>query len=438
VRPLVLLALFACSALSSADAASVFAKVRKSVLKVQSKDSVGSAFLVGDGTMAVTAEHVVASGAVNVIGHKTNVTVLLTDKARDLAILKFGRKLGNGLPILPGRAATGTKVYAIGSALGVLDLSISEGIVSGYRSQPECTVVQFTAPISEGCSGGPVLDDSGRVVAVVSFAIEDGQNLNFGTASGHVAELIAATAKFRFGPDGVRTAIGKLGITVRSTSIYAAANTRSRVYYRLNANERLVIDSSPYQSYYRVLMSNGWYGYVRREHVKNVGTEVTVKRGDEPRPKTLGEALRDTKVPWQDALTARRGDETFLQFITRAGGDLIGRYEDTRDPKKTGSAYLVQKLIALGKGVNLSGSVGTQMAEGLPVEVAERAAGDRVYLQVKGQVGPLACVLVTSKLYLTVDSESRLVRHGFLNLDEEVALILAVRRDEDKFVHKGK
>ena len=42
------------------------------------------------------------------------------------------------------------------------------GVVSGFRSLDGSDYVQFSAPISPGNSGGPVIDAHGQVVAVAS------------------------------------------------------------------------------------------------------------------------------------------------------------------------------------------------------------------------------------------------------------------------------
>jgi hypothetical protein len=66
-----------------------------------------------------------------------------------------------------------------------MEFSLSEGIVSGKRSEDPVSkvtreLIQITAPLSPGNSGGPVLDKKGHVVAVAEMASRnDLQNLNF-------------------------------------------------------------------------------------------------------------------------------------------------------------------------------------------------------------------------------------------------------------------
>lgn len=83
---------------------------------------------------------------------------------------------------------------AIGSPLG-LEATVSTGVVSAVREVKGVRVVQVTAPISPGSSGGPVIDRYGRVVGVTTFLLREGQNLNFAIAMEHVVELLERDSK---------------------------------------------------------------------------------------------------------------------------------------------------------------------------------------------------------------------------------------------------
>lgn len=50
---------------------------------------------------------------------------------------------------------------------------MSTGIVSGFRSDGGRQLIQFTAPISPGNSGGPVVNRRGRVIGVTEAKIVD-------------------------------------------------------------------------------------------------------------------------------------------------------------------------------------------------------------------------------------------------------------------------
>ena len=74
----------------------------------------------------------------------------------------------------------GEKIYTVSNPLGCIDC-VSEGLVAN-RSQlvddPDYRMIQITAPISQGSSGGPVLNACGRVEGIVYGTFVNGQNMN--------------------------------------------------------------------------------------------------------------------------------------------------------------------------------------------------------------------------------------------------------------------
>lgn len=82
----------------------------------------------------------------------------------------------------------GERVYAIGSPLG-LELSLSDGLIAGLRSEGEVRLVQTTAPISPGSSGGGLFDAEGNLIGITTFHLVGGQNLNFAIAAERLVAL---------------------------------------------------------------------------------------------------------------------------------------------------------------------------------------------------------------------------------------------------------
>ncbi|WP_249661787.1 S1 family peptidase, partial [Lysinibacillus fusiformis] len=82
------------------------------------------------------------------------------------------------LPVkIEGQLVRGQKIVAIGSPLGLFN-SVSDGIVSGFRDLRKMSMIQFTAAISNGSSGGALLDMHGRLVGLITAGFDLTQNLN--------------------------------------------------------------------------------------------------------------------------------------------------------------------------------------------------------------------------------------------------------------------
>jgi hypothetical protein len=117
-------------------------------------------------------------------------SLVAIDASADLAVLKIPGlaapplKLGQSEDV-----AVGDAVYAIGNPEG-LEGTFSEGIVSGIRTIGADKLLQITAPISPGSSGGPVINGRGDVVGVAVATFSEGQNLNFAIPSSYLASLL--------------------------------------------------------------------------------------------------------------------------------------------------------------------------------------------------------------------------------------------------------
>jgi S1-C subfamily serine protease len=143
----------------------------------------GSAFFVKPHTL-VTNLHVVNGASQirvsSITEDRTDARAILYygDAQKDLAILKVDGMDGTPLVLTIDAHNIGDRVFAVGNPKG-LEGTFSEGIISGFRRDENVNLIQLTAPISPGSSGGPVLDDYGKVIGVAAAAIEGGQNLNF-------------------------------------------------------------------------------------------------------------------------------------------------------------------------------------------------------------------------------------------------------------------
>ena len=141
--------------------------------------SLGSGFVIDRNGDILTNDHVVdgAKGVrVGFSGGKSYpATIVGTDATSDLAVVRVRAPASALHPLAfddSSLTAVGDPVYAIGNPFG-LDRTMTAGIVSAtgrdIQAPNGLTIpnsIQTDAPINHGNSGGPLLDDQGRVVGV--------------------------------------------------------------------------------------------------------------------------------------------------------------------------------------------------------------------------------------------------------------------------------
>ena len=157
--------------------------------------SLGSGFFVRDGEVASNL-HVVegaARGYAKLVGQKTKYDIegiTTIDPQRDLVVIKIS---ASGSPTLAlgssDAVQVGESIYAVGNPQG-LEGTFSQGIVSSIREVGTDKLLQITAPISPGSSGGPVLNGKGEVIGISVATFRGGQNLNFAIPSDYLTTLL--------------------------------------------------------------------------------------------------------------------------------------------------------------------------------------------------------------------------------------------------------
>ncbi len=146
--------------------------------------STGSGIMVGRDGFILTNHHVTGKGSFYSVRIEDEEEAYVTDDIikyhdiLDLALLRIARRL-NPLPVYQGKKklVRGQSVVAVGSPMGLFN-SVSEGIISGFRDIDGVGMIQFTAPISPGSSGGALINRSGEVIGISTAVFGAGQNLN--------------------------------------------------------------------------------------------------------------------------------------------------------------------------------------------------------------------------------------------------------------------
>lgn len=211
-----IVALFHASICSAQDARQVAKLVLPSVVVITTYDSggrrigLGSGFFVTDvsqrpryydsnySTIVATNFHVVdgaAAADVKLVGSTETYKVtgvVAVNKQRDLVLLKVSNVRGTPLTLASAETEVGEEIYIVGNPEG-LEGTISTGIVSsiGTRRMGGEDLMQITAAISHGSSGGPVVNKRGEVIGIAQASLSEGQSLNFAVPSEYLATLLA-------------------------------------------------------------------------------------------------------------------------------------------------------------------------------------------------------------------------------------------------------
>jgi S1-C subfamily serine protease len=205
----------------------------------------GSAFFVDASGLLITNYHVISSEVDpkrkgysrmyirmgDSSSPRVPARVIGWDKALDLALIKteIGTEYVFSLVdrVIP---RVGDTVLAIGSPVG-LQKTVTSGIVSalGRRFLQIGDVIQIDAAVNHGNSGGPVVDNEGRLVGIVFAGIDQYQGLNFAVPAETLTAALPAMIK------GGKAQRPWFGLTLCETFseaeiIYAAPNTPAALH----------------------------------------------------------------------------------------------------------------------------------------------------------------------------------------------------------------
>jgi len=225
----------------------LYKRLAPSVFVVETLDTSGSVVAKGSAVAiapgeVVTNKHVIDDGVSWRLkrGSRTwTATITHLDSDHDLCQLKAqGLAAPTVLVRTSASLVVGERVYAIGSPEG-LELTMSEGLISGLREFGDMRVIQTSAAISPGSSGGGLFDSQGRLVGITTFYVKEGQNLNFALPGEWVRSLVksSAAAKSKPGRAAIFESIAwtELGIDALDNQDYDKAIHAFKESIRLTA-----------------------------------------------------------------------------------------------------------------------------------------------------------------------------------------------------------
>lgn len=243
--------------------AEIFAKVKPSVVGISATvqtqiDDIYSMFGYGQGTtqtgtatgtgIVMTKDGYILTNA-HVVEDAVEVTVILNDEdnteykatvvgedtSSDIAVLKI--QADNLTPAEFGNSdnlVVGDYAYAIGNPLGFeLSNTFTPGIISGLDrtvtiNDNEMTLIQTSAAINSGNSGGPLVNSKGQVIGIVSSKISSSYSSNSASVEGLGFAIPITSAKTIIDDlvsYGYVTGRPQLGITAETID-----DTKSRYY----------------------------------------------------------------------------------------------------------------------------------------------------------------------------------------------------------------
>lgn len=163
----------------------------------------GSGVVLKDSAWLITNNHILEGGGLMLAfkdgGRLDLADIVRSDAQADILIVRIEPESFPGtwakIPDVDlaffDQLKPGQRVYTIGNPHG-LENSISDGLLSARRVDEQITkrMLQISAPISPGSSGGGVFDARGRLIGISTFIYRPGlsQNLNFALAIDDVIE----------------------------------------------------------------------------------------------------------------------------------------------------------------------------------------------------------------------------------------------------------
>jgi serine protease Do len=201
----------------SASARRIYDAARPRLLQVRtllrdqdSQASVGSGSLVGPGGLILTNYHVVSQVALEpqryrlnfqmADGEKGALQLIAFDVVHDLALVRMATPpatvAARGTFEFRSSAAPlsqGERIFSLGNPLDV-GFAVVEGTYNGLVERSFLPQILFSGSLNPGMSGGPVLDDRGRVVGVNVATRRDGQQISFLVPAQFAQALIARGA----------------------------------------------------------------------------------------------------------------------------------------------------------------------------------------------------------------------------------------------------
>jgi len=169
------------------DSAALIDYTRNAVVTIPVGTGHGSGFIISQAGLVLTNAHVVGAGDGPVSlqlanGRSVNGRVIRVDREADVALIQLDAGDYRAAPVGASQSLkVGDAVFAIGTPLNQrFSRTVTKGVVSAFRTDGSRRLIQSDATVHPGSSGGPLLDDRGRVVGLAMAGVVAGGRIGVG------------------------------------------------------------------------------------------------------------------------------------------------------------------------------------------------------------------------------------------------------------------
>ena len=152
-----------------------------SMVYISTQSSQGSGVIIKEDGTLITCFHVIADADYITVKLNDGTTYKVNgfkyiNPLADVAILTLDAPYKTFKPIAINSQPLqiGSKVYTISNPRG-LQFAFSDGMINQYNDG----YIQFSAPVSQGSSGGALLNDKGELLGIITSLLKESQNINF-------------------------------------------------------------------------------------------------------------------------------------------------------------------------------------------------------------------------------------------------------------------
>ena len=169
---------------------------RSIIVQIATPYSRGTGFYFPYGQVIVTNEHIVRDNSSVVIEgasfERQMAEVVYLDPKYDLAFVKTPESIAWNDPLyrVHPTPVQGETVLALGNPFG-LKFNTTQGIISNAdHTIGEVNYLLHDAALNPGNSGGPLLDEVGKIIGVNTFIVKDGVNIGFALPIKYLLESV--------------------------------------------------------------------------------------------------------------------------------------------------------------------------------------------------------------------------------------------------------